>query len=355
MVIELDANGNGSFLVDSTEGINGMCIDLVDPMYKLFLDHLRKDGRSYILEMEDGDNGKLAIVNYEKVVGSDFLALNSEMTSGHYSFDGKELFVTPHSTSSRKSDSKGSEDKSIVKVDSYEENLISKHQGIVERENFVTKYPRLSHSESGKSVDFSDIHKSQPASNLVDDTYQKFLSCLTIQDGLMVLEYNSVSVVYEGNEPSTAVENLTTEGTCFSDSQGPLPSESTQPSVSPNLASNGTSCSQALVLHESFHQPDLSLHGDEQLEVPHNGFKSTFDMKLRAVLNKPFDQYEHDLLWRQATFRKPVLRHKDLRNQCKSFSTTQIGFSYLDHYPGDCEYCCDGTYLHLSDALRFLW
>lgn len=75
---------------------------------------------------------------------------------------------------------------------------------------------------------------------------------------------------------------------------------------------------------------------DDMPGVPlDSSISSSFDSNLTAVLSMPYDEQEHELLWEHANFRKPVLRHKDLRNQSKSFSIGKMGFSYLEHFPGE--------------------
>lgn len=323
MVMELKANGHGSFLNGSRD--NYFPVDNVDPVYKMFLEHLRKDGKSYILEMEDGNNGLPVFVKYESKDGlSDFLQLDAPISSGHSNFVRKGRFKTKKRRICRKSEAQSNE---IVEFSGFLSNQVENTLVVGSNEEFQ--------SCKNRSVDLSaDSFKNQAQCNLADDSYQKFLSYLKIQDGLMVLEYNSITVIYEGNETSAA-----TEGTCL-DGQKPMALqsfESTQPAASPKPANEGATCSdnQELVLYESNLSSDVVIcEADEMSIVPLDSYIfSPFDLKLMAVLSKPYDKQEHEALWTHANFRKPVLRHKDLRNQSKSFSTRQMGFSYLDHVP----------------------
>ncbi|KAI0491306.1 hypothetical protein KFK09_025566 [Dendrobium nobile] len=320
MVMELKANGHGSFLNGSSDMY--FPVDNVDPMYKVFLEHLRKDGKSYILEMEDGDNGLPVFVKYENNDGlSDFLQLDAAISSGHCSFVRKGKIETKRRRIYRKTEAQSNE---IVDFSGF----LSKE---VENTIVVGSNKEFQNIRN-MTVDFSDSFKNLVENNLADDSYEEFLSYLKIQDGLMVFEYNSITVIYEGNGTSAAAE-----GTCLDD-QGPMPLHSFESILpSPRPANEGATCSdnQELVLYESNLTPDVVIcEADEMSMVPLDSYiVSPFDLKLMAVLSKPYDQQEHEMLWKHANFRKPVLRHKDLRNQSKSFSTRQMGFSYLDHFP----------------------
>ncbi|KAL0905303.1 hypothetical protein M5K25_023712 [Dendrobium thyrsiflorum] len=310
--MELKTNGHGSFL-------NGSCdvyfpVDNVDPMYKVFLKHLRKDGKSYILEMEDGDNGLPVFVKYENNDGlSDFLQLDAAISSGRCSFVRKGNFETKRRRICRKTEEQSTE---IVDFSGFLSKEVENTLVVGSNKEF--------RNIRNMTIDLSDSFKNQAESSLADDSYQEFLSYLKIQDGLMVFEYNSVTVIYEGNAA---------EGTCLDD-RGPMPLHSL-PSPRPGNEGATRSDNQELVLYESNLTPDVVIfEADEMSIVPLDSYiLSPFDLKLMAVLSKPYDKQEHEMLWKHANFRKPILRHKDLRNQSKSFSTRQMGFSYLDHFP----------------------
>ncbi|XP_020576968.1 uncharacterized protein LOC110022395 [Phalaenopsis equestris] len=312
MVMKLKGNGHGSFLNGSRD--NYFPADNVDPAYKMFLEHLRKDGKSYILEMEDGNNGFPVFVKYENPDGlSDVLQLDAPISSGYCSFAATGRNKTKKRRICRNSE--------------------AQFNGIVDNMLVVNnnkEFRRL----GNVSIDLSArSFMNQTESNLVDESYQEFLSYLKIKDGLMVLEYNSIRVIYEGDETLVA-----TKGTCFDDRR-PLPLQSFESAKPPASmpANEGTICSdnQEIVLYESNLSPDVVIcEADEMSIVPFPScISSPFALELVVVLSKPYDEQEHEVLWKHATFRKPVLRHKDLRNQSKSFSTRQMGFSYLDHFP----------------------
>ncbi|KAL8459438.1 hypothetical protein ACS0TY_036796 [Phlomoides rotata] len=53
-----------------------------------------------------------------------------------------------------------------------------------------------------------------------------------------------------------------------------------------------------------------------------------------AALRKPYNKEEHDMLFQEVKHRGHEERHLDLRNgRERSYSTSKVGKSYLDHYP----------------------
>lgn len=53
------------------------------------------------------------------------------------------------------------------------------------------------------------------------------------------------------------------------------------------------------------------------------------------LLKIPFDRKEYENLWREVTYRKPVMGNRVLRNgRIISYPTGVLGKSYLDWYEG---------------------
>lgn len=297
MATKSKTNGHGSFL--NVLGNNSFEEDNIDPMFKYFLEHLKFEGKSHILETQDGNNGLPAIVKYENEDNLSDFPRCTRSGCCHYVKKGK--FKPKKRYINKKSKMQSSE---IVDFSGFLESHIETSLAVESYEEHMSMR-NTSHLQFDRSADLSVSLKNQVESNPADENYQKFLSCLKVQDGLMVFENNSVRIIYEGNEINNTAE--------------------------------GTTCSsnQELVLYESSQIPDLAIYeaGDKTIVPLDSYILSPFDLKLMAVLSKPYDQNEHEALWNQANYRKPVLRHKDLRSQCKSFSTRQMGFSYLDHFP----------------------
>lgn len=295
MVRQSNSNGHGSFL--NSSGDISLDEDKVDPMYRIFLEHLRKDGRSYILEMVDGDNGYPVILKYEmEDTLSDFLRFDAQIGSLRGSSARKDKPKPKRKRICKKSKALSGD---IFGFTGFPENQSEKSLVIESCEEFISTGNGM-HSQSNGSIVLSVPPNNRVESNHVDDSYQAFLSYLKVKDGLMVLEYNSLTVVYEGNE---------TIGT--------------------------SSGNQGLMLYENSLSPDISIYevDDKSVVDVDTCILSSFDVKLRAVLSMPYDKKEHESLWKQANNRTPILRHKDLRSQSKSFSTRQMGISYLEHFP----------------------
>ncbi|XP_048436479.1 uncharacterized protein LOC103952476 isoform X2 [Pyrus x bretschneideri] len=74
-----DVHINGRYADDGDDNVHFMslddCIDDEDPQYKIFMENLRQDGKSYVLEVV-GDNGKSELITYEEedeiLDGTDF-------------------------------------------------------------------------------------------------------------------------------------------------------------------------------------------------------------------------------------------------------------------------------------------
>ncbi|KAK8970607.1 hypothetical protein KSP40_PGU003127 [Platanthera guangdongensis] len=295
MVRESNSNGHGSFL--NASGDISLEGDKVDPMYRMFLEHLRKDGRSYILEMVEGDNGYPVLLKYEmEDTLSDFLRFDAQISAGHGSSARQDKWKPKRGRISKKSKALSSNIigfTGLPEIQS-EKSLVGNCKELISTENGM-------HSQSNGSIVLPISPNNRVESNCADDSYQEFLSYLKVKDGLMVLQYNSHTVVYEGNE---------TIGTTDSGNQG-------------------------LLLYEDTLSPEVVIcEADDKSVVDVDScILSSFDVKLRAALSMTYDKKEHESLMKQANYRTPVLRHKDLRSQGKSFSTRKMGVSYLEHFP----------------------
>lgn len=62
---------------------------------------------------------------------------------------------------------------------------------------------------------------------------------------------------------------------------------------------------------------------------------SDFWWKVKALLEKPYDQTEYIGLWKAVKIKKFTERNMDLRNGGISYPTRVMGKSYLDHYEGE--------------------
>lgn len=299
----------------------------IDPCYKLFLEHLSKDGNTYVLDVPKGDHGLPFSVRYEE---------------DHTSYGNNKGKSSPnfpnHSrrTSSGIPDGKRRPDVKAVKAAS--------------RNVSFSFSPKRSYAKKKKTTTSS-----------VDESYELFLSLVKFKDGFMVIEPEpGVTIVYEREEDMPAGydewrtgsstneqllvsphENMEEDYTMQRYDCGLAPAneiasehEMAAPS-SENIDGQDIICTdeRGLVLYAE--PSDLNACEDEQatpLAISYGG-SSTFDEKLNAVLSQPYDQNEYEELWRKATDRKPVSRQRHLRSASKRYVTEAIGLSYLDYYP----------------------
>lgn len=155
----------------------------IDPLYKIFLEHLKEDGKSYVLNMIDGDCGLPVRVKYEEEDGlSGNMEVDTQTSSCVTSFEGRGNSVS----------------KSLTQ--------------------------RVSCRKSDEVVDLSPVPYNQPESPKVDEEYMKFLSHIKFNERhSMVLEFDSVNITYE-----TEREAPISPDSMVIDEQGIVPYTTTQ-------------------------------------------------------------------------------------------------------------------------------
>ncbi|KAJ4761397.1 Phosphate acyltransferase [Rhynchospora pubera] len=226
----------------------------MDPLYKLFLDHLTPHGTSYILQI---DHPHLAL-------GLP-LPLYLKYEGGHTTATSSYPTIPPTCLRAFSSKKK----KTIPPTNS----LINNNAQTKTTTTTTTKTKR----------------KRTP---LPDDSYDRFLKHLNFNQGIMILDLDGGrKVIYEQLSDNIST-NLPTQNPLASPNQG---EDNVLPVISPDLRS--------------------------------------FDEKLAAVLSHPFDQNEYEALMNEAIRRKPVMKHRNLRNMSKGYRTPEAGQSYLDYYP----------------------
>ncbi|KAJ3691753.1 hypothetical protein LUZ61_020917 [Rhynchospora tenuis] len=221
----------------------------MDPLYKLFLDHLTPDGTSYILEIDDPDLG-LGVPLYLKYEG-----------------DNTSSYCKPQTNS-------------LIK------KTKNKKSGPI-----LEKTKRKRRDQIGIAP-------------LAEESYERFLKHLKLKQGIMILELDGGrKIIYEEDRENIS-SNVATENGVDTGNQALVPHTDTS-------GSNGEKNVLAVI------SPDLR----------------SFDEKLAAVLSNPFDQHEYEALMNEAIRRKPVMKHRNLRNMSKGYRTHEAGQSYLDYYP----------------------
>ncbi|XP_024314556.1 uncharacterized protein LOC100829478 [Brachypodium distachyon] len=277
----------------------------VDPAYKMFLDHLSKDGDSYVLHVPNGDHGMPVTVRYE--VANDKDGTDTPNISPCISQGGVNI-RRPGVTSAGAAN-------------------VSVGQSIT---------PRTSSLESKTSE--------------IDESYAKFLSLTKMVDGFMVTEIEpGVTIVYEQEEETpaaygelktvsdTPVRVYSRRTVSSRKERAPLTTALENMEEEDEVRTDEDRLEQTdnrhNVISKESHYPEAC--EDDQgapLGLP-SGVTSTFDEQLDSFLSRPYDRNEFQELLRKATFRKPVTRQRHLRNASKFYATGELGLSYLDEYP----------------------
>ncbi|TVU19434.1 hypothetical protein EJB05_35584, partial [Eragrostis curvula] len=272
----------------------------IDPSYKLFLENLTIDGNTYVLEVPNGDHGKPVYIRYEEE-------------------------DTTYSNVKDKNDT------------DFHNSSLSRSRGPPNGKQLRETSGKVTGGIVGHSFSpWTPSMKKKMKTSAVDESYELFLSLVKFKDGHMVIEPEpGVTIVYEQEEDTPA----RCERRAGRSTNGP------EPLISPseNMEEYAMRASEDSDLEDLYGQDVICTdeHGhaltckDDQGEQVAliRASSSIFDEKLKAILNRPYDQNEYEELWGKATDRKPVSRHRHLRSASKGYVTETIGLSYLDHYP----------------------
>ncbi|XP_077224422.1 uncharacterized protein LOC143857808 isoform X2 [Tasmannia lanceolata] len=272
------------FLIHQREDNDVYCVDDdVDPVYKTFLENLREDGKSYVLEMINKENGMPLYVKYEGVdesadeIDSKTWRMMGCILSGERGTCIDEKTRKPHMS------------------------------GLDSRKN------RSSRRNPGKFI----YHPASPNCeykeelSLVDDSYETFLNNVRLHGDSFILELeDGTSLKYEEDtEILTASERLASESTPYCGDQ------------------------QLTEYKSSEQHRYSSMCEDDESSIDSLYDSSYFKDKLMAVLNKPYDHNEYEELWEQVNAHKPMERQRNLRLRSVSYATKGKGMSYLDYHP----------------------
>uniref|UniRef100_A0A1D1YKR8 Phosphate acyltransferase n=1 Tax=Anthurium amnicola TaxID=1678845 RepID=A0A1D1YKR8_9ARAE len=201
------------------------CDANMDPLHEIFMEHLREDGQSYILEMTDGDHGLPVFVKYEG--------------------ENEDIDSEPRRSSQNISDHRKR----------HSANKFSRVNVIPSKESVETRSPLDSKS------------RLKTTYSLVDESYQTFLRHVRFEDFSMMLDWESRIIRYEEpNGASNASEWLTTESALCHREQGLVPyrsphcgSHESEVDDSPTVTCNVSDPSQFkrqlnAILNQSFDQ-----------------------------------------------------------------------------------------------------
>ncbi|XP_008791669.2 uncharacterized protein LOC103708496 [Phoenix dactylifera] len=273
---------------NSSQTLNPEVFDVaeadVDAEYKLFLEHLRVDGKSYVFEMViGGGSGPPLRLKYEE------------------DDDDSEVIQ------SRSPGSRGS--------------VSSAARSFAGRKRLKGQNSKLKLSEVFAPC--SLVAAEWEDGSMVDENYQKFLSHVRVYNGSMILELdNNVVVRYEEevDEEEAGEERV----------------EQLLPATEDLGKSNVVSVSMELQPYDASLQLSDTCATEEgccSVETVSCGIPASFEIRLMSILQQPFDQKEYDKLMEMATVRTPKMRSKELRNETKIYPTKELGLSYLEYFP----------------------
>ncbi|KAM0935148.1 hypothetical protein DsansV1_C29g0208741 [Dioscorea sansibarensis] len=243
--------------------------DDVDADYKLFLKHLRFDGKSYVTELII--DGIPTLVRYE---GEDDVFSDLTESKPTRMFDVSR------------------EEKSCVGGMDTKRDGHGPNSG----ESFHSEHPLV-----GNGV---------VQGTLSDEEYRMFLDHVRDDDGLMVFEMDNGGIVrYE-------------EGVVYEEERRDEKSSGDDE----DMAKEGSINSSKMEL-QPYMGPTISLDSED------DDVSLAFEDRLKDILEVPYDQNEYEELLKVASVRMPIIRHRQLRHRSSPYPTKDLGFSYFDHYP----------------------
>ncbi|KAI3960772.1 hypothetical protein MKW98_026164 [Papaver atlanticum] len=328
---EMETDGNGIDVGDD-----------LDPEYKMFLENLREDGKSYVLEMTS-EKGNSVFVKYEEPLPVHFgKKVQSDDLGGNISQEGKRGFATKKirkerplndglkempSTSLPPRPSKG---KSMPVNDSHRMPLppkcikrnssaindsrptpvplegIKRNSTPVDDCHQTKEYSKRKSTVINDSHPFLDEFKLEPTS-MVDESYYMFLKSVRVRGKAMFLMTDDMILEY-------GEENMV------------------MPSVPEKSPKYGVPYSKELEFGLRKPQKRHELHMDEDY-LATDDVRSEYEKRLLKIINMPYDVTEYRDKYDLASKRTPVEGIRQTRNRSVNYDTDEMGRSYLDHHP----------------------
>jgi hypothetical protein len=302
----------------------------IDPSYKLFLENLSIDGNTYLLDLPNGDHGMSVSVRYEDTSCNNVMDKDAtDVTNSSLSRSLGALKTKRTGEASGRAPT-GNVGHSFLPQTS--------GKGCIHKTKNGQTLPRTMRKRELRAPDcpFSSPAKRKMETSAMDESYELFLSLVKFKDGFMVIEPEpGVTIVYEQELDMPARYNELRAGRS---TKGPKPLISPTENMEENaISASGLVQADKIASEDEMARPSSKeLDGQDIICKNYHGRDSlTFDEKLNAILNQPYDQNEYEELWKRATDRKPVSRQRHLRSASKRYVTKATGLSYLDHYPGN--------------------
>ncbi|XP_038899188.1 uncharacterized protein LOC120086550 [Benincasa hispida] len=271
----------------------------VDPVYRMFVQHLTEDGKAYKLEIPSV-NGMKVYVKYEEREQEE----KQEQSSPKNNHNRKRAGTTRilRSASKKKEIERPAKESPVP---------------LFEKVFNLDCAKSISHGADGNSstIPGTDLRsakhlsQSDSDSNLIDEDYKTFLTDFFYDDDhrLIYMPVDSRSIVYEEDESTSDSELVMVDtGRCKQsrDSFGRTYSYST-----------------------------MDVDSGKCLQSPGIRNGSNFRERLMKVLKRPYDQREYDYYLYEVSCRKPQVRHRELRRRVlKAYTVETYGKSYLHIY-----------------------
>ncbi|KAL8476158.1 hypothetical protein ACS0TY_028718 [Phlomoides rotata] len=296
---ELNKKGRGK---DEEDDQNCCREEVDDPRYVHFFEKLRQNGESYIVEYEE--DGVPVKIKYE----------------GDLSVD-EECDVEPvrKLKSATRIINKPSDQ--MFGVEDQRKCEMGKKQGNM--------------FKSKKEDNAKSSNKLVP-----DPDYDVFIRCSKVSQNKIVCEFEGNIIVYdEGGKDSVRKKD---NDRCFPGVEIIDPDtfyKERTPSFSSASLKDEEDDTETEYSYGSSSDTD-SLEDEEETskknKVSASDLRETkkFRQDVIEALREPYNKEEHDMLFQEVKHRRQEERHLDLRNgRERSYSTSKMGKSYLDHYP----------------------
>ncbi|XP_050221901.1 uncharacterized protein LOC126672042 [Mercurialis annua] len=271
-----------------------------DLHYKMFLENLRVEGKSYVLEVPVGTTSK--IIEYEMDDRShDRLRAKNPKRKCH----SQEAAVKTNHDCRRKIEHKILDDSYEVFLNSMKkegrEMKYEKDDGSHYR--YRAENPKRKRCSQEAAVKTKHDCKRKIENKIVDHSYEIFLNSMKKEGRNMIFTPETgAKVVYDEAESSDS-EVIVMDS-------DPFANEKRTPFVT-----------------------NVDVEDSKWLESSPRDEHSWFREKVTEILRQPFDRREYDKLFREAYFKKPAFVEKDMRNgRTRHIIGQGISHSYLDQY-----------------------
>nr|CAB3470727.1 unnamed protein product [Digitaria exilis] len=275
------------------DGLIGKHASEMDPSYKLFLEHLSKDGNTCVLNVPNGDHGMPVSVRYEE---DDTVYSNKKAKNGPNCPSGS----------------------------------LHRSWGVPSGKRPDLEAVKAASGNVDQSFSPKRSYVKQKKNSTVDDSYELFMSLVKFKDGCMVIEPEpGVTIVYEQEEDMPDAYDELRTGSCTNEPEALMSPLETMEEDCTMYGCEYAQANKVASERETVGPSSENIDGQDIVCTDERGLV----LYTQPSDSNPYDQNEYEELWRKASDQKPVSRQRHLRSASKRYVTGAIGLSYLDHYP----------------------